>query len=296
MKVLIADNDQFTREGIANGVDWARYGFETVYMAKNGLEVLSTVQMTQPDLVITEAAMPYLDGIGMIEKLRSQNEDICFIVVSGQKDTRLLKAAIHLNVFEYILKPININELVDAIQRAKTSIKKKKARTDDKREYSLSYASESKENAKDIQRTGAQESLEDCDVHMFSETLQKGNIDGAMAQFIRKRQMFMKKDVCSTVVLHMLCHNFFSACDQEIKKQGGSISEVFESPVGTMQSIVSQENMSSTFSLLERAVSEMLSYIKGLAAKSTNTDMEKARDYINKHYSDVSVSLVQSAC
>lgn len=295
MKVLIADNDQFTREGIANGVDWARYGFETVYMAKNGLEVLSTVQMTQPDLVITEAAMPYLDGIGMIEKLRSQNEDICFIVVSGQKDTRLLKAAIHLNVFEYILKPININELVDAIQRAKTSIKKKKARTDDKREYSLSYASESKENAKDIQRTGAQESLEDCDVHMFSETLQKGNIDGAMAQFIRKRQMFMKKDVCSTVVLHMLCHNFFSACDQEIKKQGGSISEVFESPVGTMQSIVSQENMSSTFSLLERAVSEMLSYIKGLAAKSTNTDMEKARDYINKHYSDVSVSLNEVA-
>lgn len=296
VKVLIADNDQFAREGIANSVDWARYGFETVYMAKNGLEVLSTVQMTQPDLVITEAEMPYLDGIGMIEKLRSQNESICFIVVSGRKDTRFLKAAIHLNVFEYILKPININELVDAIQRARVKILREKyGSIDEGKSLPVASVTEYKGELSELENIRTEESLEDCDIHQFADALQKGNVDGAMAQFARKRQFFAKKERCSSVVLHMLCHNFMSVCDQELKKQGGSIDDVFEFPIATIQNIVSQPDVTSTLALLERAVSEMLTHIKNLMARSTNTDIEKAREYISRHYSEVSVSLNEVA-
>lgn len=296
MKVLIADNDQFVREGIANGVDWNRCGFETVYMAKNGLEVLSTVQMTRPDLVITEAVMPYLDGISMIEKLRTQNDDICFIVVSERKDTMLLKAAIHLDVFEYILKPININELVDAIQRARTKILRKKyGKMEEGKRLPFVPAPEYKGESRDFENIRTEESLEDCDVHLFAEALQKGNIDGAMAQFARKKQFFVKKENCSSVLLHMLCHNFMSVCDQELKKQGGNIGDVFESPIGTMQRMVSQPDVISTFAHLERAVTDMLTYIKNLVARSTNTDMEKAREYINRHYSEVAVSLNEVA-
>lgn len=296
MKVLIADNDYFTREGLASGIDWQRYGFDTVYMAKNGLEVLSTVQMTHPDLIITEATMPYLDGIRMIEQLRAKNEEICFIVVSDRKDTGYLKAAIHLNVFEYILKPINLNELRDAVQRARTSIAQKKMTEGVHytriRKEALDSGSVPGDN---IEHEETDDSLDDCDIHPFVEALQKGNVDGAMAHFARKRQSFMRKETCSNVVLQMLCHNFFAACEQEIRKQGGDLKDVFTSPVGTIQTIVSQPYMGDTFVVLESAVAEMLSYIKSLSAKSTNSDMEKAREYINKHYSDMAVSLNEVA-
>ena len=122
MRVLIADSDSLARECISSCIDWKRYGFDNIYLAKNGLEALATAQVTPPDLVITEIAMPYIDGLELLDRLKEIRPDICTIVVSGTGDNRSMKSALHLGTFEYILKPVELNELRDAVYRAKTHI------------------------------------------------------------------------------------------------------------------------------------------------------------------------------
>lgn len=122
LKVLIADDENWICELIKNLIDWPSLDFEVVYQASNGMDAFENIIKYEPHLVITDIRMPVLDGIGLIQKTVEVLPATHFIVISGYHDFDYAQQAIRLGVSDYILKPIDEDELLASIIKIKDKI------------------------------------------------------------------------------------------------------------------------------------------------------------------------------
>ena len=123
MKILIADDEKISREGIRDCIDWPKYDMEAVYCAKDGKEALDYILEHPIDVLITDIRMPVMDGLDLIRQVHRKNIDISVIIISGYDDFSYAQKAIQFGVSEYLLKPFSIEELINALN----SISKKRA-------------------------------------------------------------------------------------------------------------------------------------------------------------------------
>lgn len=91
--------------------------FEVVAQAQTGLQALQMAEAQLPDLVITDLRMPQMGGIELIEALRDQLPGAQFIIVSGYSEFEYAQKAIALRVTAYLLKPVDPDDLKDALSR-----------------------------------------------------------------------------------------------------------------------------------------------------------------------------------
>lgn len=120
IKVLIVDDEPFIRQGLRILIDWKQYGYEIIGEAKNGIEAITEIDKNKVDLIITDIKMPEMNGIELIGYVRDNiSTKIKFIVLSGYYEFEYAKKAIKYNVTDYILKPIQKDELVKVISSFK---------------------------------------------------------------------------------------------------------------------------------------------------------------------------------
>lgn len=124
VKVLIVDDEYFIRYGLEHMVDWEEYGIEICGSVSNGLEALEVIDDKEPEIVITDIRMPEMDGIGLLEAIRESHRNIKVIVISGYNDFGYVKQALKYGVENYILKPIDEDELSETILATLDSIEK----------------------------------------------------------------------------------------------------------------------------------------------------------------------------
>jgi len=123
IRVYIVDDEDMVREGLSSYVPWYDYGMEVVGTAQNGREAYEFLSCNEVELVISDIYMPHMDGLEMIEKLKENNRNPLVILISGHSDFEYAQRAIKSKmVFEYILKPINFEELDKVISQAKEKI------------------------------------------------------------------------------------------------------------------------------------------------------------------------------
>lgn len=124
-KVLLVEDEEMIRRGLRYTFDWLMADCVVIDEASNGEEGLAKIKQLKPDIVIADVNMPLMDGITMIEN--SLEEASCsYIIISGYDEFHLAKKAIHLGVSEYLLKPLDQNQLFDALVRAKNQIELKR--------------------------------------------------------------------------------------------------------------------------------------------------------------------------
>ena len=121
-RVLLADDEEDIRVGISRKMPWADLGFELVGEAENGRDALELAESLQPDVVLTDIRMPFMDGLELCRVLTERLPAAKFVVFSGFDDFEYTKQAIQMNVSEYILKPINASELSDVLKKLKTQL------------------------------------------------------------------------------------------------------------------------------------------------------------------------------
>lgn len=124
MRILIADDEILTRNGLVSKIDWDMLGIHQIDQAEDGVKGLILAKANMPDIVLTDVRMPRMDGIQMAEAIQSENNDCRIIFMSGYSDKEYLKAAIKLHAVRYVEKPINIEEITEALQEASDSIAK----------------------------------------------------------------------------------------------------------------------------------------------------------------------------
>ena len=97
MKLLIVDDDIYTREGLAETIPWELYDVEEVMQAENGKEALHTVSWYLPDLIISDIRMPQKNGIDFCREAVRLVPNCKIIFITGYTQTEYLKDAIDLS-------------------------------------------------------------------------------------------------------------------------------------------------------------------------------------------------------
>ncbi|WP_019120924.1 response regulator [Brevibacillus massiliensis] len=115
-KMMIVEDEPWIRRGLEKAIPWEELCIQYVGHARNGVEALQVFETYKPDLVLTDIKMPKMDGLAMIEKIIELSDHTPkFIIISGYNDFEYAKRAIKYGVVDYILKPIDPNELKASI-------------------------------------------------------------------------------------------------------------------------------------------------------------------------------------
>ena len=94
-----------------NGIDWESLGFSVVGTAQNGKEALELIEEYHPDLLISDIKMPFMDGLELSKTIHENYINTKIILFSGWDDFEYARTAISYGVSQYIMKPINYNEM-----------------------------------------------------------------------------------------------------------------------------------------------------------------------------------------
>jgi len=121
-RILIADDEKGICEGIVKKIDWNAIGYTVAGFAYNGVDALEKAEKLHPDVIMTDIKMPFLSGLELCRKLHAVMPAIKFIIFSGFDDFRFAQEAIKLNVAEYILKPVNAQELTATLKKLKEQL------------------------------------------------------------------------------------------------------------------------------------------------------------------------------
>lgn len=118
LKVLLVDDEPFILQGLSALINWENEGYEIVYTCSNGKEALDYLIGNKVDLIIADIKMPVMSGIELLKNIREKNiTDAFFVFLSGYGDFVYTKEAIQQNATDYILKPVQKEQLIELLGR-----------------------------------------------------------------------------------------------------------------------------------------------------------------------------------
>ncbi|TYP69500.1 response regulator transcription factor [Paenibacillus methanolicus] len=114
--VFLADDEPLIVEGMQAIIDWDAYNLKVAGTAPNGLEALTKLGEQPVDLLITDIMMPQMTGLELIREVKARSPQTKFIILSGYEEFGYVREGIKLGVENYLLKPVNIEELEATIR------------------------------------------------------------------------------------------------------------------------------------------------------------------------------------
>ena len=126
-RVIIVDDEPVIRRGLRETIEWDALGLEVAGEAADGAEALKLIREIRPEILITDIRMPEMDGLELIREVKKLDFSIKITILSGYSDYDYLKAAIRLGVDNYLLKPIDNDELISNLKNAVSEIEKEAA-------------------------------------------------------------------------------------------------------------------------------------------------------------------------
>ncbi len=125
LKVIIVEDNPTTVRSLVQTIHWASLDCRVAGTAGNGDSGLKLILAESPDIVLTDIRMPRMDGLDMIEEVHKALPDCKVIIITGYDQFQYASRAIKLSVFDYILKPIDNQEIERTIQRAAAMTRRK---------------------------------------------------------------------------------------------------------------------------------------------------------------------------
>jgi two-component system response regulator YesN len=116
-KVFFVEDEIITREGIRDNVDWQAGGFEFCGEASDGEMALPLLRAAQPDVLITDIKMPFMDGLQLSKIVRERMPWVKIIILSGHDEFEYAQKAIGLGIADYLLKPVTVQKLQTVLQK-----------------------------------------------------------------------------------------------------------------------------------------------------------------------------------
>ena len=125
MRLLIADDEDYAREGLIESIPWEKYGIDEIMQAKDGREALTISGWFRPDIVLTDIRMPKLNGLEFAERLIRQCPDSKLLFMSGYMEIEYLTKVISLDAVEFVEKPLELDKVEQAVKKAVTFVREK---------------------------------------------------------------------------------------------------------------------------------------------------------------------------
>ena len=118
----MVDDEEEVIQAIIRKINWEELGFSVVGYADNGIKALEMIEESQPDVVMTDIKMPYMDGMELCSHIRREYPAMKIVLFTGFDEFEYAKEAVHLEVEEYILKPVNSVELINIFTKLKIKL------------------------------------------------------------------------------------------------------------------------------------------------------------------------------
>ncbi len=140
LKVLLVDDEPFIRKGLAALIDWEAEGFVIAGEAQNGCEAVLRLSEEDYQLVISDIRMPDMSGIELVEEVKTRKiSEAKFVLLSGFYDFQYAKSAILYGCSDYVLKPIQREELLNVLRRIQKKIREEAGGRRDKSIFEKAY-------------------------------------------------------------------------------------------------------------------------------------------------------------
>jgi DNA-binding NarL/FixJ family response regulator len=120
MKVLLVDDHRLLLEGLTNLLE--AHGVEVAGKARDGWEAVAAVRTLQPDVILMDIAMPNCDGLAATRLIRAEWPDARIVILTTSAEDRDLFEAVRSGAYGYLLKSMNAEELVEALEQAQQGI------------------------------------------------------------------------------------------------------------------------------------------------------------------------------
>ena len=142
IKVFLCEDEFVVREGIKNNIDWAGNGYEFTGEASDGELALPLIRKLEPDIVITDIKMPFMDGLELSRIIRKELPFTEIVILSGYEEFDYAKQAISIGVAQYLTKPISGDDLLGELN----ALREKIIRSKEERALKEKFKKEMEEN------------------------------------------------------------------------------------------------------------------------------------------------------
>ena len=114
LTLLYAEDEEAIRKNIADSLS---YYVKEVIEARDGVEAYEFYLQKKPDIVLSDIHMPNLNGIDFVKKVREENKSIPIVIITAHTDKEYLLEAIELKMEKYIVKPIELESLLNVLEK-----------------------------------------------------------------------------------------------------------------------------------------------------------------------------------
>lgn len=139
VKVFLVEDEAIIRRGIKKNVEWEKNGFEFVGEAGDGEYAYPQILKTEPDILITDIKMPFMDGLELSHLVKKILPNTKIIILSGYNEFEYAKEAITIGISEYLLKPVTAASPTAVLRKVKEEIREEKEKSRLLERYFVSY-------------------------------------------------------------------------------------------------------------------------------------------------------------
>lgn len=139
-KVMLAEDEAEVLGAMLKTIHWENYGFEVPIGCRDGAEAIRCVEAgEQPDVLITDICMPFVDGLELTEYVTKHLPDAIVVILTGYDDFHYAQKAIKFQVFDYVLKPITPSCLCELLERLKVELDQRSRSDGNSKEIVTNY-------------------------------------------------------------------------------------------------------------------------------------------------------------
>jgi two-component system response regulator YesN len=121
-KAFAVDDEPSVTEGLRIMIPWNELDFELCGTASDAAEALEMIEEQRPHLLISDIRMPHLSGLELVNEARKLGFDLEFILLSGYSDFSYIQQAMRNQVFDYLLKPLDRDEMISVLRKVKVKL------------------------------------------------------------------------------------------------------------------------------------------------------------------------------
>lgn len=122
IRVLLVDDEAYSIRSMRSLIPWARWNCSVIGLATSARQATELMDKEQVDLVFTDIRMPETDGLEFIQQVRTRNQRVRFVIISGHSEFEYARRALQFGVADYLLKPVGVQEIEEVLMRITESI------------------------------------------------------------------------------------------------------------------------------------------------------------------------------
>ena len=283
IKVFLVEDEAIIRRGIKKNVEWEKNGFEFVGEAGDGEYAYPQILKTEPDILITDIKMPFMDGLELSHLVKKILPNTKIIILSGYNEFEYAKEAITIGISEYLLKPVTAASLTAVLRKVKEEIREEKEKSRLLERYFVSYE---KYNAflDKIDYTGVDRKLIQDFLKLGSAGEEGMFIDEYLAAVGENNYRSLLLRQYMTIDIFFCVQEFLkglSVCADEIPPELGDIKYI-------PKIVVSEEQ---TVSYLKELFAFAISERDRVSGNRYGSLIDTAKQYLAEHFESNDVSL-----